>query len=189
MAERNRPHLFIEGQAAAERYRRPNRKMDPRPLPTPGDRPAHAQSLKSGLEAAAAQGQAQREPEGVEIAGVIPGIYVTFESFPGIDLAFEKLDPRQGKIHPQLRAVREVIVNGNVIEQATVFIPDGKLGYFLKRIEQYAETTGADKPRNFELRPRRVDRPRIPRKAVDRSAGRLPDRRRCDLVGGLAAPS
>jgi hypothetical protein len=151
MAERNRPHLFIEGQAAAERYRRPNRKMDPRPLPTPGDRPAHAQSLKSGLEAAAAQGQAQREPEGVEIAGVIPGIYVTFESFPGIDLAFEKLDPRQGKIHPQLRAVREVIVNGNVIEQATVFIPDGKLGYFLKRIEQYAETTGADKPRNFEL--------------------------------------
>ena len=151
MTERNRPHLFIEGRYAAESYRRPNRKMDPKPLPAPGNRTAHAQSLKSGLEFAAARGEAQRELNAVEIAGVVPGIYVTFESFPGIDLAFERLDPRQGDVHPQLRVVREVVVNGKVVEQATVFIPDGKLGYFLKRIEQYAATAGAEKPRNLEL--------------------------------------
>jgi hypothetical protein len=151
MAERNRPHLFVEGQAAAENYRRPPRKMGLRLLPVPGNRPAHAQSLKAGLESAAAQGEARRPPDPIEIAGAIPGIYVTFESFPGIDLAFEKLDPRQGKIHPQLRNVRDVIVNGEVVEQATVFIPDGKLGYFLKRIEQYTKTAAAEKPRNFDL--------------------------------------
>lgn len=151
MADRDRPHLFIEGQAATERYRRPNRAMEQRPLPAPANRLAHAQHLKSGLESAADQGTAQRDPEAVEIAGTVPGIYVTFESFPDIDLAFEKLDPRQGKLHPQLRAVREVVINGAIVERATVFIPDGKLGYFLKRIEQYEESTGWSNPRNSDL--------------------------------------
>jgi hypothetical protein len=151
VAGRDRPHLFIEGRAAAEGYRRPPRKVDSKPLRAPGNRGAHATSLKVGLEAAAAQGQTQRELEAVEIEGVLGGIYVTFASFPGIDLAFEKLDPRQGKIHPQLRNVREVVVDGETVEQATVFIPDGKLGYFLKRIGQYAETAGSEKPRNSDL--------------------------------------
>jgi polyisoprenoid-binding protein YceI len=30
------------------------------------------------------------------------GIFLTFESFPDIELALESLDPRQGKRHPEL---------------------------------------------------------------------------------------
>ena len=37
------------------------------------------------------------------------------------------------------------------MEQATVFIPDGKLGYFLKRIEQYLETSAGANPKNRKL--------------------------------------
>jgi len=150
MAERDRPHLFIEA-VAAENYRRPPRKMDPKPLPAPANRAAHADGLKASLEAASAQGDTQREAQAVHIQGAIPGIYVMFESFPGLKLALESLDPRQGKVHPELRLVRDVVVDGEVVEQATVFIPDGKLGYFLKRIDQYRETSGNDKPRNREL--------------------------------------
>jgi hypothetical protein len=111
----------------------------------------HANILQAGLEAADAEGKARREAAGIQIAGAIPGIYVSFESFPGIDLAFESLDPQQGKIHPQLRSIREVVVDGTVVEQATVFIPDGTLGYFLKRIEEYHETANSDKPRHRNL--------------------------------------
>jgi hypothetical protein len=150
MAERDRPHLFVDG-VTAENYRRPPRRMDGKALPAPTDRTAHAQGLITSLEAAGARAVAQRDISSIRVEGSIPGIYVVFESFPGIDLAFERLDPRQGKLHPQLRSVRQVFVDGEVVEQATVFIPDGKLGYFLKRIEQYEETATLESPRHRDL--------------------------------------
>ena len=151
MAQRNLPHILIQGRAAAEAYRRPPRIIEARGLPVPGDRAGHAAGLRSELEAADAQGIARRTGQPVQVSGVIPGVYVVFESFPGIELAFERLDPRVGKLHPELRSVREVFIGGQPVEQATVFIPDGKLGYFLKRIEQYLSTAQEDKPHNFEL--------------------------------------
>ena len=84
--------------------------------------------------------------------GTVPGIFVSFESVPGLELALESLDPRQGRFHPELVAVREVIdANGELAEQATVFIPDGTLGYFLRRIEQYIATREATNVRHHNL--------------------------------------
>jgi subtilase family protein len=85
------------------------------------------------------------------IEGTIPGIYVTFRSFPGIQLAIESLDPQLGRLHPELRSVHEVVIDGQQVELATVFIPDGKLGYFLGRIDQYLSTLGQPQPRNGNL--------------------------------------
>ena len=151
MAERNRTHILIQGRAASEAYRRPPRKIEGKPLPAPGDRAGHARSLRAELEAASAAGTARRTGQQLRVEGAIPGVYVVFESFPGIEIVFERLDPRQGKIHPELVSVREGVLNGERIELATVFIPDGKLGYFLRRIEQYLSTSSQEKPRNREL--------------------------------------
>jgi hypothetical protein len=107
--------------------------------------------LQSELQTASQEGEERREAQTVQVEGTMPGIHVVFESFPGIELAFERLDPRQGRIHPELLSVREVIVEGEVIEQAMVFVPEGKLGYFVRRIEQYLATAGEDKPRHREL--------------------------------------
>ena len=86
------------------------------------------------------------------VEGAVPGIYVSFESFPDLELALHSLDPRQGRSHPELVAVRRVSdADGVLVEKATVFIPDGKLGYFLRRIEQYLETTDAEKVRHRNL--------------------------------------
>jgi len=125
--------------------------MEAKALEPPGDRFGHASGLRSGLEAASGEGIDRRGEESLRVSGALPGVYVVFESFPGIELAFERLDPRQGKVHPELRSVREVTVNGEPVEQATVFIPDGKLGYFLGRIEQYLSTAAGERPRNREL--------------------------------------
>ncbi|WP_198537039.1 MULTISPECIES: S8 family peptidase [unclassified Streptomyces] len=85
------------------------------------------------------------------VEGAHDGIYVEFESFPGIELAVKSLDPRQGKVHPELMSVKLVGSGDSAIEQATVFVPDGKLSYFVKRVEEYTQTAGEDSPKNANL--------------------------------------
>jgi hypothetical protein len=79
------------------------------------------------------------------------GIFVTFDSFPGVDLALQSLDPVGGEQHPELVTVRSVVEDDGVHEQATVFIPDGTLGYFMKRLRAYARTANAERPDNRNL--------------------------------------
>ncbi|MGH3832460.1 MAG: hypothetical protein ACRDRS_18785 [Pseudonocardiaceae bacterium] len=87
----------------------------------------------------------------MSVEGAVEGIYATFESFPGIDLALKSLDPQQGRTHPELVSVQTIDVGGATVERATVFIPHGKINYFLKRITQYLDTAHTDNPRNRKL--------------------------------------
>ena len=152
MAERNRPHLFIDRQAEVERYQPPPRDMGSPPDFGPNDRRAHGRHLQDQLTSVDRTARERRAASEFNVEGAAPGIYVSFESFAGLDLAIESLDPRQGAVHPELLAVRAVIdADGERAEQATVFIPDGELGYFLRRIEQYLQTTEADTVRNRNL--------------------------------------
>jgi hypothetical protein len=106
--------------------------------------------LATQLRQVESDAHAQREelPEDVSPAA---GIYVTFESFPDIDLALESLDPRRGRVHPELVAVRRVETPGGIQQRATVFVPDGKLGYFLRRLNDYAITATAEQGKNRNL--------------------------------------
>lgn len=151
MAARDRPHILIRGAAATEPYRPPSRGNDGSGLPPPRNRNRHASDLRSQLSAASDGAMERRGDAGALVPDAIPGIYVTFRSFAGIELAFERLDPRRGRLHPELRFVRQLAVDESIVDEATVFIPDGKLGYFLRKIEQYAATTTEEKPRNLEL--------------------------------------
>ena len=152
MAERDRPHLFIERPAGVERYQPPPRDMGSGTDFAPKDRRAHGRHLQEQLTSADRTARERRAVSEFNVEGAAPGIHVSFESFAGLDLAIESLDPRQGAVHPELLAVREVIdADGERAEQATVFIPDGELGYFLGRIEQYLQTTEADTVRNRNL--------------------------------------
>jgi len=151
VAERDRLHIILRGLAAPEPYRRPRRAIARRGIPVPANRGRHGRQLQSELEQAGAAGLARRESEDVRVAGAVDGIYVRFESFPDLDLALESLDPRRGRVHPELRAVREVTVGDRTFEQAVVFIPDGQLGYFLGRVEAYLASADNDKPRNYKL--------------------------------------
>jgi hypothetical protein len=150
MAERDRPHIVVPGAAESEPYTRPPRKIDAPSIPAPSDRRAHAAALTEQLEQAEAGALALRA-EVVEALPRAAGIFVTFESLPDIELALESLDPRRGKRHPELVAVRSIQTEAGVREQATVFVPDGKLGYFLKRLHDYADTTEQEKPKNRKL--------------------------------------
>lgn len=151
MAPRDRPHIIVQRPAAVEPYRRPPRAITGKPLPSPQDPRGHASQLSAALTAAEQEAADRRSEHAVDVEGAIDGIYVVFESFPGIELALEKFDPRRGRRHPELMAVHDVVRSGEVIERATVFVPDGTLGYFLGRLEQYAATVDRDRPRNRDL--------------------------------------
>ncbi|WP_298403425.1 S8 family serine peptidase [Ferrimicrobium sp.] len=150
-AERDRLHIILRGFAAPEPYRRPPRAIPGTRIPTPANRGQHGRQLQSALEQAGAAGLARRESEAVRVAGALDGIYVRFESFPDLDLALESLDPHRGRVHPELRAVRQVTIDGQTFEQAVVFVPDGQLGYFLGQVEAYLASADSDKPRNYNL--------------------------------------
>lgn len=151
MAERDRQHIVVDGRRTAEPYRRPPQAIPGRPLAPPPDPAGHAAALIAQLERADDESSTRRQVQGVHVEGTAPGAYIVFESFPGIDLALESLDPRQGKMHPELRNAQRTVVNGQEIELATVRVPEGGLGYFLRRLQRYAATVDQDTPRHRDL--------------------------------------
>ncbi|MCZ4535909.1 S8 family peptidase [Gordonia terrae] len=151
MAERDKPHLIISVAQAAE-YQPPPRSISSSPFQPPADRGAHGNQLRSELQEVEADAAGRRQSVAISVEGSIDGTYVVFDSFPGINLALESLDPRQGKVHPELRSVLEHFdSNGEIVERATVFFPQGAMKYFLDRISKYLETADKKNPKNSNL--------------------------------------
>ncbi|WP_063005697.1 S8 family peptidase [Nocardia salmonicida] len=148
MTPRDKPHLIVSAAQAA-RYSPPTRgRGDAVPDPIP-DRAAHGQKLYGELQQIEAVARSRHLSRAATIEGAIEGAYVVFESFPGIELALTTLDPQQGNLHPELRSVQEVLgVDGDVVQRATVFVPDGTMNYFLDRISAYLESAGEQKTAN-----------------------------------------
>jgi hypothetical protein len=122
------------------------------PIPPPaGGRPAHGRSLQAALQQAARDAE-QRRAGSAPMADARPGIYIEVESVPGLELAlntFDKTRARDRHQHSEVVAVRQeevATIDGAataVIERATVFIPEGKVGSFLKTFTTYAKPTAA----------------------------------------------
>ncbi len=109
--------------------------------PFTGNRREHGQALAQQYETATRSSE-QTDTEGT---------YVTFESFPGLELALESLDiQRQGE-QPELLAVSYETRSSGTVQLATIFIPDGKRDYFLKRLTEYVATATDDKAKHATL--------------------------------------
>ncbi|MGE0706600.1 MAG: S8 family serine peptidase [Planctomycetota bacterium] len=86
-------------------YTRPPLKIDPKPIPTPASRQQHGQALKTSFELAVANARARRAQAEVEVHGGQPGVYVEFESQPGVPLQLPSLEDKRKGI--ELVAVTE----------------------------------------------------------------------------------
>lgn len=128
------PHFVLEGVTLTEPFR--STGMAPRPeIPLRG-RQEHGGRLLGQLDdvktVAETAATVQRQ------AGLLEGLglRVEFESFPGIDLAFESLARENTGI--ELFNVRDGAADGRPgVIQATVFVPDGKLAHFETLIGDY----------------------------------------------------
>lgn len=143
MAPRDRDHLVVPARPSAEPFRLASGGGDNEPAAFSGDRSGHGRRLKSELETAVAV-----QPGDVKESGVL----ISFESAPGLELALESFDVRRAGDQPELRGVRiEPREDGESVQVATVFVPDGKRQYFVDKIEAYIQSSGAARPKNAKL--------------------------------------
>src|SRR5258708_605254 len=146
------PHLFAPKEATSQDFTSPRTfSSDPMILPV-RDRAAHAQTLLTKLDEirpVAAQRAQDQRAMGIDGG---EGIYLTFESTAGLELKFESLDFAPSGI--ELCMVRR---KPNGVTEATVFVPDGKLEFFLKRITAYRDEQTKPSKKTGETRPKNED--------------------------------
>ena len=158
-APRNRKHLLVPTAPTAEPYTPHLRKIERPPYAGPADRQGHARTLRDALTQAQAESEASRTATDITVHGAEPGLYVEFESPPGVDLKLESLEDRRRGI--ELVAFHRA--QEPVVQFGTVFVPDGALRHFFERFQQYAEeTTEKGEPRHKDM----VDRIAALRKAT-----------------------
>ncbi|MDP1822841.1 MAG: S8 family peptidase [Archangium sp.] len=140
-APRNRKHIIVRGQPIAEPYRAHTRGGGAEKPPAPTSRPAHGKALKKALESAVVEAHQRRVDAGINVHGAVPGLYVQFESQPGVPLNLSSLeDARQGIELVAVSHTQTAEPEPRRIERATVFVPDGKVKHFVTRFESYAKT-------------------------------------------------
>ena len=125
-------HFILDGFTATERFARPRQRITPTPIPLQ-DRQRHGAALLgqiNNLRPVLDEVRAAHEDAGLE-GGF--GLHIEFESFPDIELAFERLARESSGI--ELLNVR----HADTVTYATVFIPDGKLAHFEKVIVSYLD--------------------------------------------------
>jgi Subtilase family len=138
------PHLIVEHTAVAEAYT--PRGWGPRFRASPRGRQAHAARLIRQLGQIRSEFDSIKSDRSLSGFGTRDGLQIEFESLPGFELKFESLDLRPQGI--------ELLSVSRRHERmfAVCFVPDGKLDYFVKRIEQYRdEDTRKGRPKNAPL--------------------------------------
>jgi len=141
-APRNRKHILVPGPPTAEEYKPHGRKIDVTKPAPPRSRAKHGKALERALKAAVVEANKRRDEAGIEVHGAVPGLYVQFESQPGVPLQVTSLeDSRQGIEGVAVSHSKTEEPEPRRIERATVFVPDGKVKHFLKRFENYSKTT------------------------------------------------
>ncbi|MBS3948130.1 MAG: S8 family peptidase [Dethiobacter sp.] len=123
-------HFILDGVTTTERFRPPQKRFDQSRIPD-RDRNSHGMALLGQFHALRSDMTIARQVQ--EQAGLDGGfgLQVEFESFPGIELAFESLARERSGIE---------LLNVRHEEQrtlATVFVPDGKLEHFEGLIRDY----------------------------------------------------
>ena len=145
-AQRNRRHILVLRAPSAEEYTPHPRRVNLPPIPPPADRPAHGRALASALKLAAIDAKDRRREAGIRVHGAKPGLYVEFESRPGIELNLSSLENKSRKKSRRIElvAVTETQTTEEkprTIQRATVFVPDGQRKHFITRFEKYSLTT------------------------------------------------
>ncbi len=139
-------HLFPKNTASTEEYKYPHKVgAGEFPVPPRDDRLVHGQQLAEQVLAAetAVQEHAKKLSEEKQPKGVV----LDFESDPGFKLKLDSLETLRSGI--ELRNSRMV---GNVMH-GTVFVPEGKVGAFVRKFEAYAHepVRASGKPSNKDL--------------------------------------
>jgi hypothetical protein len=135
MAEKTNPLIFLTEAPTRYNYKGSGRGgPKKRPL---RDRLSHSQKLEQELKEAFILADIEKKERAVAALPFSKGLYLKFESSPNFDLMSKSLESKkEGGV--RLLNIREMVVNGQTIHIATVFVPKGFESFFLKKISEYA---------------------------------------------------
>ena len=144
----NKPHFFFSSNAISHSFTSPvtgggKSKTIPR-----RNRSAHSGKLRGDLITVSNQLESVKDEASDLTLQMGIGIQVEFESFPNIELAVESLANATQGI--DLHNIKSVVEGGEVKTIATVFIPDGKLHSFEKKITDYLNEKKTDARRPLD---------------------------------------
>ena len=143
-APRNRKHIFITKPPVVDSYTPHSGGSNKTPGPPLIGRPAHAATLSASLTHAVSSASARRAALGVTVHDASPGVFIEFESVPGWELAIQSLEhtaPRDPLRKIEVVAASDLSSAPGSTQRATVFVPDGQISHFVRRLEKYALTT------------------------------------------------
>jgi len=139
-------HILVTNTARTERFTSPKSGRTKPTKTPPRDRQNHAELLVgelTSIEKSVPEIVRDQKAFGL---GAFNGIYLSFESEPDFDLKFDSLEFQPSGI--ELCSVKRA--DNRTI--ATVFVPEGKLVYFLNKITAYRdEDTDKGKPKKKQL--------------------------------------
>ena len=143
-------HIFITGNVSSEKFKTPQRGGGESNIPA-RNRVAHSQKLLNQFDAiwqAKAQLQQQREAEQIATRS---GTYISFTSAADHDLVTKSLEDLRKGI--RLLNIKEIPVGETQTQtRATVYVPNGKEGHFISKIQKYQqEETAKGEPKNAPL--------------------------------------
>lgn len=145
-------HLFLGPEFRGRMdYTRPPRAVLGRGIPK-RDVTEHGPYLRERLNRAWKEAQHVLEQRQAIALPTRSGTYLEFRSDPGDLLMTKRLEDRRRGIRLLSVSERQIPGAKESATFATIFVPTGKQGHFLRKVEQYAsETTESGKPRNREL--------------------------------------
>ena len=146
MADDKLKHIFLDRSGAASPFTSPSMGGGTDDIRRRNIK-SHSDRLYARLAAAWQAAEQQKQAVAVTTKH---GHYLEFTGFRGQPLATKSLEDMRAGV--RLLSVRTVGKGESEINHATVYIPEGKEGHFLKKIEQYVEKeTPAGNPRNQKL--------------------------------------
>lgn len=141
-----RRHLLVTKTSVVEPYTSPVQGGGKPRLP-PVHRATHGAALKQQLERARKELAARDAHHDVVAVEARRGVYLELVSAPGFDLTLKSLEDKRAGV--ELVAVTRAQDN---VTYSTVYVPNGQLGYFEKKVEAYlTETTPSGNPKHKPL--------------------------------------
>ena len=150
----NYKHIFISGKVKPEKYKAPRKQGKPTISLLQRDRLAHSAKLLNQFKDIWSQKEELNQNRTAEKIAMREGTYLSFTSAVNCDLITKSLENIKSGI--RLLNVKQEEINGKDTQiKATVYIPKGKEGFFVKKIDEYQKkdnkAINTNKPKNYQL--------------------------------------
>lgn len=128
-------HIFIIGNAKSEKYKVKGTPITLKPLPL-RNRISHSQKLLEQFDAIWQEKELQKQIRDAEQIATREGTYISFTSAANNELITKSLEDLKKGI--RLLNIKEIPIGENQTQiRATVYVPNGKEGLFISKINSY----------------------------------------------------